>query len=690
MSPQYNRRYAFIHDEGFIVRARLRAFSARTRTVVEAAQTLSGKGRAPNSAAKLEAARSNLTFCLLTLLDLKRISFGPGPALTDESTSSTTRRKSESKKPVGADVQYVTWKLVEHAEREENRHTKERRALKQRQREHREPAHDDADQGPHVPNAGADSGFAVGGASSAGDVVVAGSAYGKAAKGHVGGNPDLGGGAVAAGGGGASAAEVPGASAAAAPGYSSSLSTPSTGQAAGNLQPARHFMTLQHRAPKRVPAKKRRHHLNGGAVIGSGSAASAAEVPGASAAAAPGYSSSLSTPSTGQAAGTLQPARHFMTLQHRAPKRVPAKKRKPEDEPNAGTTRTLAGGAVAGDGIGTAKAEGGGGGSGVAGDGAMGAVAAARDGLIAGNVRCGVGVLGGGGDVTVNGGAAGGDDGFTGHGGDGAGESGLRSDLVMCGDYAAGGGRGAGIAEDGVGATAVDFQLPEVAQILQALLGRQTAGATSGAKGAGGAHTAHAATQQSENHLSGLESAGGGSESSGFVSGLVEGQEPGSNMQEPINNKAEDGDNRGGRDSQRFPSGPAAATGTSGVDDSPPRCNDDPAEGDAAAPAASASTAGTSDGAPSTSSVRVEGQQGMKTLKVGDPVEYRWGQQSEWYKCRLVLLQGEGTSREAELEFLPKKHRKTKGVRCFSGIVKVTELVQDGDLALPGTHKTWD
>eukprot|EP00752_Nemacystus_decipiens_P017889 g16038.t1 len=80
----------------------------------------------------------------------------------------------------------------------------------------------------------------------------------------------------------------------------------------------------------------------------------------------------------------------------------------------------------------------------------------------------------------------------------------------------------------------------------------------------------------------------------------------------------------------------------------------------------------------------------IEELKVGDTVEYPWGRQGEWYKCRLVLLQDEGTSREAELEFLPQIPRKTKGVRCCPGIVKVTGLVQDGDLALPGIRKPWD
>eukprot|EP00752_Nemacystus_decipiens_P017894 g16043.t1 len=691
MSLQYNRRHAFIQEEGAIVRARLRDFSTRTRAVVEAAQTLSGKGSAPNSAAKLEAARSDLTFCLQTLLDLKRISFGPGPVLTDESNSSTTRRKLEIKqmKSVAADVQYVTWKLVEHAEREEKRHTKKRRALKLRQSEPQEPPPTPADQGSEVPHTGTGSGFAMGGAPAAGDVVVAGSARSKAGINGAGSNPDLGGGAVAGGGSGTSAAEVAGASAA-SPGYSSPLPTPSTGQAPEDPHPARHFMTLQRRAPKRVPAKKRKPHLGEGAVSGSGSGASAVELPGANAA-APGYSSSLSTPSTGKAAGNLQPARHFMTLQHRAPKRVPAKKNTDQDEPNAGTVPTFGGGTVAGDGIDTANAEGGGGGGGVGGDGAMGVVAAAGDGISAGHVRGGAGVGGGGGDVAVNGGAAGGDDGSTGHGGHGAGENGVRSDLALGGGAAAGGGAGAGIAEDGGGASdGIDFQQLEMAHILL-LLSRQAAGAARGANGAGGAHTADAAAQQSANHQAGLESAGGGSQSSGFASGMVGEQKSGSNIPEAINRNEKDSEDHGDGGSPGVPSGPSTAAGTSGVGNNLPRCNDDPTEGEAAAPTVSATTtAGTSDGAPSMASIPVEGQQGMNNLKVGDMVEYRWGQQGEWYKCRLVLLQGKGTSREAELEFLPKRPRKSKGIRCCTGILKVAELVQDGDLALPGTHKQWD
>ena len=43
-----------------------------------------------------------------------------------------------------------------------------------------------------------------------------------------------------------------------------------------------------------------------------------------------------------------------------------------------------------------------------------------------------------------------------------------------------------------------------------------------------------------------------------------------------------------------------------------------------------------------------------------------------------------------EVEFLPKKRRKTKGVRSFAQDLNVSDLLGDGDLAVPGTYIDWN
>lgn len=76
---------------------------------------------------------------------------------------------------------------------------------------------------------------------------------------------------------------------------------------------------------------------------------------------------------------------------------------------------------------------------------------------------------------------------------------------------------------------------------------------------------------------------------------------------------------------------------------------------------ASATTAAAPDSTDggSVGSVSLEGPQGNKVLiKVGDELEYRWGSQNRWYRCSLPLVQGEGASKEVELEFPTLKEKK--------------------------------
>ena len=152
-----------------------------------------------------------------------------------------------------------------------------------------------------------------------------------------------------------------------------------------------------------------------------------------------------------------------------------------------------------------------------------------------------------------------------------------------------------------------------------------------------------------------------------------------------------DGDGRGDVSSQRGVSGSSAAAGMVDVDNEPPKCSGEDTKGETDALSAAPTTAGTNRGAPSVASISVRGAQGTKKLTVGDHLEYRWGRRSEWFRCCLTLVHGEGAAQVVELEFLPDKKRKTKGIRSFSGVVKVADLAQYDDLALPGTHiLDWD
>ena len=173
---------------------------------------------------------------------------------------------------------------------------------------------------------------------------------------------------------------------------------------------------------------------------------------------------------------------------------------------------------------------------------------------------------------------------------------------------------------------------------------------------------------------------------------------PGNNNNGGVNNG---GVNNGG--AQGVPHAAAAVAGGGGPDDGhPSRTENAASDGTVAAPSASSTgatatatataTAGTavSNADAPVASVSVEGSQGTTGLEIGQHVEYRWGSGGKWYQCVVTKVTGGGTSEEVELEFLPRKKRKTKAGRVYSEILSVVELKADGDIAAAGTNLGWE
>lgn len=82
----------------------------------------------------------------------------------------------------------------------------------------------------------------------------------------------------------------------------------------------------------------------------------------------------------------------------------------------------------------------------------------------------------------------------------------------------------------------------------------------------------------------------------------------------------------------------------------------------------------------------------LLTLEVGDDIEFRWGKNGSWYRCRVSSLTPfDGRAKGAtQLEFLRSKNRRSKGVRAFSTELVMAQLLADGDIALPGSHIEWE
>lgn len=88
-----------------------------------------------------------------------------------------------------------------------------------------------------------------------------------------------------------------------------------------------------------------------------------------------------------------------------------------------------------------------------------------------------------------------------------------------------------------------------------------------------------------------------------------------------------------------------------------------------------------------------EVQHVLKLLIVeGFPLEYRWGNKKQWFKCTVssVMSGEEGKGLTIELEFSPAQNSRTRRGRTLSEMLYLNQLLADGDVALPCVHLAWD
>lgn len=78
-------------------------------------------------------------------------------------------------------------------------------------------------------------------------------------------------------------------------------------------------------------------------------------------------------------------------------------------------------------------------------------------------------------------------------------------------------------------------------------------------------------------------------------------------------------------------------------------------------------------------------------MEINRMVEYRWPNNGQWYQCMVSSVTPgiDGGRSLVELEYLPPKNAKTKRVKQYTEPLEVTELLADGDIAIPGEHLDW-